>query len=473
MKLKSNFLFSLAISASLWACQTQKLSGDLTMSLPLSYRSEQAVNVDSSIGSIPWQDFFQDTLLQRLIDTALQQNVDMQLALNNIESASLLLRQAKAGQLPDVQLQVQANTTNPSNNSLNGLSLGQFLGQNHIEDYSAAVGLSWEADIWGKIKSRKAQALAAYLQTEEARKAIQTQLVSQIAKGYYQLLMLYELEQIAEQNLRLSDSTLQLVRLQYEVGDISSLAVEQLSAQRLAAASLIPDFQQQILLQENALRMLTGEFPKAIRIKGKLSDIAIPATLGAGIPAELLSKRPDVKRAELSVTAAQAYRHVARAQMYPSLTISAQAGVNAFKASNWFNIPASVFGALTGGITQPLLQKRALKTQYEIAKIDYENSVIQFRQAVINAVGEVSNALVSIQKLKEREKLVFDKASRLKNAVQQAALLYETGTASYLDVITAQSNALQSELELVQIQQAELASVVDLYRSLGGGWSAE
>src|SRR5690606_38246844 len=319
MKLKSNFLFSLAISASLWACQTQKLSGDLTMSLPLSYRSEQAVDVDSSIGSIPWQDFFQDTLLQRLIDTALQQNVDMQLALNNIESASLLLRQAKAGQLPDVQLQVQANTTNPSNNSLNGLSLGQFLGQNHIEDYSAAVGLSWEADIWGKIKSRKAQALAAYLQTEEARKAIQTQVVSQIAKGYYQLLMLYELEQMAEQNLRLSDSTLQLVRLQYEVGDISSLAVEQLSAQRLAAASLIPDFQQQILLQENALRMLTGEFPKAIRIKGKLSDIAIPATLGAGIPAELLSKRPDVKRAELSVTAAQAYRHVARAQMYPSL----------------------------------------------------------------------------------------------------------------------------------------------------------
>src|SRR5690606_22591303 len=120
-----------------------------------------------------------------------------------------------------------------------------------------------------------------------------------------------------------------------------------------------------------------------------------------------------------------------------------------------------------------LLQKRALKTQYEIAKIDYENSVIQFRQAVINAVGEVSNALVSIQKLKEREKLVFDKASRLKNAVQQAALLYETGTASYLDVITAQSNALHSELELVQIQQGELASVVDLYRSLGGGWSAE
>ncbi|PRD54611.1 efflux transporter outer membrane subunit [Sphingobacterium gobiense] len=470
IKIKSSFLFSLAISASLWACQTKKLSNDITLAPPTSFRSEQAVDADSSIGNVPWWEFFQDPVLQQLIDTALQQNADMQLALKNIESAQLMFTQAKAGNLPSLQLQVQANSTNPSNNSLNGLSLGQFLGQNHIEDYTVGLGLSWEADIWGKIKGKKAAALAAYLQTEEARKAIQTQLVNQVAKGYYQLLMLYRLQEIAQHNLRLSDSTLQVVQHQYEVGDINLLALEQVAAQRQAAAALIPDFQQQILLQENALHVLSGDFPKEIHTATTLDAVNLPTDLAVGIPAELLSKRPDVKQAELSVTASRAYHQVAKAQMYPSLSITAQAGVNAFKASNWFNIPASLFGAVTGSITQPILQRKELKTQYEVARVEYEKSVVQFRQSVVNAVGEVSDALISIQKLKERQEIVQDKTNRLKAAVKHADLLYETGSASYLEVITAQSNALQSELELVQIHKAELVAVVDLYRALGGGW---
>jgi len=471
MKIKSNFLFPLAISASLWACQTAKIKNDTALSLPESFRTEQVVRVDSSIGNIPWRDFFQDPILQELIDTAIRQNVDMQLALKNIESARLLFKQSKAARLPSLQLQMQANSTNPSNNSLNGLSLGEFLGQNHIEDYTLGFGLSWEADIWGKLKSQKAATLASYLQTEEARKAIQTELVSQIAKGYYQLLMLYQLQDIAQQNLLLSDSTLQAVQHQYEVGDMNLLALEQVAAQRLSAASLIPDFERQILLQENALRLLSGEFPKEINTSATLTNINLPTTLDVGIPAALLSKRPDIKRAELSVTASQAYQHVAKAQMYPSLAITAQAGVNAFKASNWFNIPASLFGALAGSITQPIFQREELKTQYELARVEYERSVIEFRQSVVSAVGEVSDALIAIQKLKVREEIVQDKTDRLKVAVQHADLLFETGTASYLEVITAQSNALQSELELVQIRKAELVAVVDLYRSLGGGWS--
>ncbi|MFD1771653.1 efflux transporter outer membrane subunit [Sphingobacterium suaedae] len=473
MKIKSNFLYSLAISTTLWACQAQKINPDITVSTPATFRSEQSTKPDSSIGNIPWRQFFHDPVLQELIDTALQQNIDMQLALKNIESAQLLFAQAKAAYLPSVQLQVQANSTNPSNNSLNGLSLGQFLGQNHLEDYTASLGLSWEADIWGKIKGKKAASLAAYLQTEEARKTIQTGLVNQVAKGYYQLLMLYRLQDIARENLKLSDSTLQVVQHQYEVGDISLLAVEQVAAQRQAAASLIPDFQQQIALQENALRILSGEFPKAIRTTASLDEVRLPSALAVGIPAELLGRRPDVKHAELSVTAAQAYQQVARAQMYPSLAITAQAGVNAFKASNWFNIPASLFGSLAGSITQPIFQRKELKTQYEVARVEYEKSVLQFRQAVVLAVGEVSDALISIQKLQERHQIVQDKTNRLKTAVRHADLLFETGSASYLEVITAQSNALQSELELVQLRKAELVAVVDLYRSLGGGWSLD
>ncbi|UIR54754.1 efflux transporter outer membrane subunit [Sphingobacterium sp. SRCM116780] len=473
MNIKITILLVFILPLVVWSCKTEKLVSNqhLAPALPEQYRDQEQAVQENNIGSIPWRDFFQDRTLQNLIDSAIQHNVDMQLAIKNIESSQLMLRQAKAGYLPTLQLQVKANSTNPSNNSMNGLSLGQFLGQNHVEDYTASLGLSWEADLWGKIKSQNKVALASYLQTEEAKKAVQTQLISQVAQGYYQLLMLYQLHEIAQQNLRLSDSTLRIVQQQYEVGDISLLAVEQIDAQRLTAATLIPDFEQQIHLQENAIQILSGQLPKEIKTTEKLANIRLPEDLATGIPADLLSRRPDVKQAELAVTASQAYQQAAKAKMYPSLVISAEAGVNAFKASNWFNIPGSLFGAIAGSITQPILQRRELKTQYEVARVEQEKNVIRFKQTVITAVGEVSDALVSIQKLKEKQQLTAQRVNRLKTAIQHADLLFETGMATYLEVITAQSNMLQSELELAQVKKAELAAVVDLYRSLGGGWT--
>jgi len=242
-------------------------------------------------------------------------------------------------------------------------------------------------------------------------------------------------------------------------------------AQRLAAASLIPDFEQQIHLQENAIQTLSGRLPQEIKIKEKLANIQLPDNWSAGVPADLLSRRPDVKQAELAVTSSKAYQQYAKARMYPSLVISAEAGINAFKSSNWFNIPASLFGAVAGSITQPIFQRRELKTQYEIAQIDQEKNVIRFKQTVITAVGEVSDALISIEKLKEKQRITLERTNRLKKAIQHADVLFETGMATYLEVITAQSNMLQSELELAQVKKAELAAIVDLYRSLGGGWN--
>jgi len=455
------------------ACQTKRIENKVSLVLPEHYRGGDNIDSTTNMGDIPWRDFFRDDVLATLIDTAIRQNIDMQLAVKNIEASQLMLRQAKAAYLPTLQLQINANSTNPSNNSLNGLSLGEFLKQNHIEDYTTALSLSWEADIWGKIRHQKAAALASYLQTEEAKRAIQTQLVAQVAQGYYQLLMLYQLHQIAVQNHDLSDSTLRIVQHQYEVGDISLLAVEQVAAQKLAAASLIPDFEQQIQIQENAISILSGKLPEKIQMKGNLNEVILPTQVSSGVPAQLLNRRPDVKQAELAVTTAQANQHAARAKMYPSLIISAEAGVNAFKASNWFNIPASLFGAVTGSITQPILQRKQLKTQYELAIIEQEKSIIVFRQSVVNAVGEVSDALVSIDKLKEKQDIASDRTNRLRNAIQHANLLFETGMANYLEVITAQSNVLQSELELAQLKKAELVAVVNLYRSLGGGWSTK
>jgi len=471
MNIKYNLFIVLVLQALFLACKTTDKALHTEAVVPDNFRNAEKSQPDSSsIAQIEWREFFSDPTLQQLIDTAIVHNVDMQLAIKNIEAAQLTLRQAKAGYLPNIDLQVIANTSRPSDNSLNGLSLNQFLGSKHIEDYTAALALSWEADIWGKIKNQKAAALASYLQTEEARKAVQTQIVSYVAQGYYNLLMLHEQLNIANQNLNLNDSTLNIIREQYEVGEITLLGLEQAEAQRLAAASLIPDFEQQINIQENAISILSGKLPEAIATSSTLTKMEIPQHLTVGVPSLLLSRRPDVKSAELAVLAAGANKQYARASMYPSLTISAQAGVNSFRSSNWFNIPASLFGTVAGGITQPILQRRQLKTNYELAIIDQEKTVIQFKQSVLTAVGEVSDALVALDKLNEKQLIAYNRTNKLQNAIHNADLLFETGLANYLEVITAQSNVLQSELELAQIKKAQLTAMVDLYRSLGGGW---
>ena len=451
------------------SCKVSKDISATQLPLPASYRD--AANTDtSSIADIQWKSFFTDAVLQKLIDSAITNNYDMQLALKNIEAAQLVVKQSRLGYLPEANLQIGASINRPSDNSLNGLSLGQFLGKSYVEDYSASVGVSWEADIWGKIKNQKVKALAVYLQTAEAKKAIQTNLVSTVAKGYYNLLMLDTQLAIANKNLLLNDSTLRIIKLQYTAGQVTALAVQQAEAQRLVAVQLVPLLQQEITLQENALSILTAVTPAAIQRNSDIKNIAFTQNISVGVPSTLISNRPDVKTNELALAVANANTGIAKAAMYPSLTITAAGGVNAFKASNWFNIPASLFGTAIGGVAQPLFQRKQLKTQYDLAKVEREKTVIQFRQSVLNAVGEVSDALVKNEKLKEQEAIAATRVNTLQQAISNANLLFKNGMATYLEVITAQSNTLQGELDLAVLKKDQLNAVVELYRALGGGW---
>jgi NodT family efflux transporter outer membrane factor (OMF) lipoprotein len=467
-KIKNTAAFLLLLSV-LTAC---KVTRDVTAPeapLPVSFRNNISADT-ASIADIKWKSFFTDPLLKKLINTAIANNYDMQLALKNIESAQLLLSQTKSAYLPAASLQVAATSNRPSDNSLNGLSAKSFLGTTHVEDYSANIVLSWEADIWGKIKSQKAGALAAYLQTEEARKWIQTNIVANVSEGFYNLLMLDAQLRIAKRNILLNDSTLRIIRLQYDAGQVTALAIQQAEAQQQTASALVPRIEKDIALQENALSILAGELPDRIQRSTALNGVIIADSLSAGVPAELLRRRPDVKSYELDLIRANAQVGITRANMYPALSITAGGGLNSFKATNWFNVPASLFGVVAGGFVQPLFQKKQLTTAYELAKVEREKTVIRFRQSVLNAVGEVSNALVRIDKLKTEQTIAVNRVNTLQKAIANAGMLFKTGTANYLEVITAQSNALQSELQLAAITREQLSAKVELYRSLGGGW---
>lgn len=468
-----------ALLLGLGACKVSKDVATPQPQLPSDFqqssRTTTAVsNAADSAGmaALPWKELFTDPALQQLIDSAIARNYDMQLALKNIESARLTLSQSKLGYLPSVDLNATANSTRPSDNSLNGKSLSLFLGNGTktLEDYNANVTISWEADIWGKIRNRQSLALASYLQTEEARKAVQTNIVSGVSQGYYNLLMLDAQLTIAKRNLSLNDSTLQIIRLQYNAGQVTALAVQQAEAQEKVAAGLIPQYEQELLLQENALSILAGQLPAGIARSTTLEQVPVKADISTGIPTAMVSRRPDVRSSELALTIANANVGIARASMYPSLTITAQGGLNSFQASNWFNIPASLFGTVGGGLTEPLFRRRELRTQYELAKVEREKSVIQFRQSVLVAVGEVSDALGRIEKLKQQQEIVASRVTTLQQATNNANMLFRNGLATYLEVITAQGNVLQSELELASLKREQLDAVVGLYKSLGGGW---
>jgi len=451
------------------ACKISKDIAVPTTNLQQTFRNT-ATTDGIGIATIPWKDFFTNLSLLELIDSAIVHNYDMQVALNRIAAAKLIVQQSKLAYLPEATLQASATFNRPSDNSLNGLSLSQFLGKSYVEDYTLSATISWEADIWGKIKAQNAKVLAAYLQTGEVRKVIQTNLVSFIAKGYYNLLMLDAQVAVAKKNLLLNDSTLRIIQLQFDAGQVTALAIQQATAQRLVAAILVPAIEKEIVLQENALSVLAGVNPAAIKRNGTIEDVIFPGTIAAGVPASLLQNRPDIKLKELELNIANANTGIAQANMYPSLRITATGGVNSFKASNWFNIPASLFGAIAGGITQPIFQRKQLKTNYELSKLDREKVVTGFRQTVLVAVAEVSDALVKLEKLKIQQDFSAQRVNILQTATGNAALLFKNGMANYLEVITAQANVLQAELELVILKKEQANAMIELYRSLGGGW---
>ncbi|MFN4312883.1 MAG: efflux transporter outer membrane subunit [Chitinophagaceae bacterium] len=462
----------LALSLLVSSCRLGKEYQRPTVETPAAFPGSDGVD-SSSLADLSWKEFFKDPLLQNLIDSGLRFNQDWLVALNRMAIAERQMIQGRRLQLPEASLNVTGNISRPSDNSLNGISLNQFLGQSYLENYNAALNISWEADIWGKLRGQKQNAMLGYLQSAEAVRAFQTRLVADIAQAYFNLLMLDEQLAISRNNLTLTDSFYRATQMLMEAGLTHSLAVQQAAAQREATAALIPELEAAIAVQENSLQWLTGALPGTVTRAGQSTYLATDQELKAGLPAALLARRPDVRSAELSLRMANNEVGIAQANMYPALNITAGAGLESFKASNWFSIPNSLFGLAAGGLVQPLFKRRALRTQFEIAKLEREQAVIRFRQSVLQATMEVYNALVQVEKLADQQSRISAQADTLRRAVGSAQYLFRSDMASYLDVITAQSGALQAELNRASIRQRQNAAVIELYRALGGGWENE
>jgi multidrug efflux system outer membrane protein len=452
------------------SCRTGKNYQRPSVQLPVSFAetTSHSATDTNSIADISWRNYFSDPVLTQLIDSGITRNYDLQYALRNISIAQSQVKQSKWLWIPQLNAGFSGYYYRNSDNGPAGINQGAI--SNHSSDYLASVNMNWEIDIWGKISRQQEGAMANYLQTYEAAKAIQTRLVADIAQGYFSLLMLDQQLSETKKTLALTSEFVKLTRLLYDAGEVTYLAIQQAESQMLNTATLVPLIEQNIQIQENSLQLLTGNLPGAIRRDLTLTDIHFNDELATGLPVAILNRRPDVRANELALVKANAQVGVSQANMYPALTITAGTGFESLKSSNWFNIPGSLFGLAGASLIQPILQGRQLKTQFEIAKQQREQAVIQFRESVLTADTEVSNALIQVSKLKEQEILAKQRTDTLSAAVSNSQLLFKNDMANYLEVITAQQTALDAQLSLAFIQRAELNARVELYRSLGGGW---
>lgn len=429
------------------------------------YRNQQGTDT-LNMAARTWQSMFNDPILKGLIQEGLQNNLDLRNAIENIVQAEAILRQRRLALLPTLDAGANvthAQTSEASLNFRNGVNIRTLTTTHRLQ-----LSTSWEADIWGKLSSAKRAALNSYLQTDAARRAVQTQLIADVANSYYNLVALDRQLEITELTLKKRIEGVETLRELKEGAVVTGAAVVQAEANRYAAEVTIPDLKLNIRQTENALSVLLGRAPGIIN-RNKLSDQQPFTNVTVGLPAQLLQNRPDVQAAEFALRAALDDVNVARSLFYPSLTLTASGGFSNLTLQDFFK--NALFYNVVGGLTQPIFAQGANKERLTRAQSIQVQSLNEFQFALLNAGQEVSNALYAYQTAGEKETSRIRQIEALQKSVAftEELLRYSSAT-NYTDVLTSEQALLQAELSAVSDRLQKLQAVVDLYRALGGGW---
>lgn len=427
------------------------------------YRTEVMAQDSASLADVSWDKMFTDPILQQHIATGLQNNFDIRIAMQNIISAEAYLKQGKAAYFPTVSGTGSWQHQELAKNS----QFGSFF-SGSLDTYLLTANLSWEADIWGKIRSNKRAYNASYLQTIAANQAVKTTVIANIADLYYQLLALDEQLKVAESTLQNRIESVEVIKSLKDAGSTNEVGVKQTEAQRYATELIIQDLKVNITLLENSLCLLMGQAPHKLE-RGTLAQQTFPQEVKTGYSASLLKNRPDVIAAEFSLINAFELTNVARSGFYPSLTVTAQGGFQSIDLKTWFSTN-SLFATVLTGLTQPIFNGRQVRTRYEASQASQEQAYLRFEQALITASREVSDALANYENETKKLEIRAKQVDALKNAADYSDELLEYGMVNYLEVLTAKDNALNSELDLINNKYLQYAAVIELYRALGGGW---
>ncbi|WP_373519262.1 efflux transporter outer membrane subunit [Pricia sp.] len=426
------------------------------------FRTDNLPQDSMTMATVSWKELFTDTTLQGHITEGLVENIDIRIALQRILAAEAYVKQGRAGFLPTLQGSAQYTHQELSGNSQFGAMFPS------LDQYQISGGLSWEADIWGKIRSNKRAFQAGYLQSVAAHQAVKTDLIANIATLYYQLLSLDEQVRITEETVRTRKNSLETTQALKEAGNVTAVAVKQTEAQFYTAQGILIDLTNQTRLVENTLSILLGREPGDIQ-RTSLEKQEITTDLNVGVPIQLLRNRPDVIAAEYDLVNAFELTNVARSNFYPSLTLSATGGLQSLDFSQLFD-STSLFANIMSSLTQPIFNGRTIRTQYEVSQAQQEEARLNFRRAILTASKEVSDALYSYGASTEKIEIKNKEFEAYSIATEYSEQLLNNGLANYLEVLNARENALGSNLDLIDAKFSQLQSMVNLYEAVGGGW---
>lgn len=421
------------------------------------YRGVTAADTNN-IAAISWREMFADASLQALIQEGINNNLDLKVAAARIKTANANAIQSRLALLPSLNANASA--------TFQRVPSTQF---GFPQAYQLYLNTSWEADIWGKLGSAKRAALAALMQSEAYQRAVQTQLVADIATNYY-LLVAYDAQlQITEQTIAYRKEEVETMKTLKESDVVTGAAVVQSAANLYAAQITLADLKQSIRETENAICVLLGRSPGKVA-RTALQQQAVTTGLATGVPAQLLANRPDVQEAEFQLRGAFEQVNIARTYFYPTLTITGSAGVAGTSLSQLFDL-STFFANLTGGLLQPIFAKGVNKQRLAVAKATEEEYLADFKKSLLVAGQEVSDALFSYKSAKEKDSLRTQQISFLQKSVDYTKeLLKYSSATNYTDVLVSEQNLLSAQLSGISDKLQQLTAVVTLYRSLGGGW---
>ncbi len=432
---------------------------------PPRHRGEVTSNEAASLADQPWWQLFGDEALKSLIDEALRNNYDLRAAAWRVEEYRARAGIVRSDLYPQLEYQGQAAYGRESDfvsGKTNGPTGALF---------TVNLGLSWEIDLFGRVRRLSQAALAQYLSTEQARRGVLLSVVSQVAQAYFQLRTLDERLEIARRTTDAFEGTYDLFNRQLAGGTASQLEVSRAEAALGTAAAQIPDLERQIVAQENLLSFLLARNPGPISRGSSLTELKVPPDVPAGLPSTLLERRPDIQQTEQQFIAANANVGAALASFFPTISLTGGFGGVSPDLSDLFgnNKNWSIVANLTG----PIFQGLRLKNQYEANKALFQEARLQYESAVTSAFGEVSTALVAHQKLADVEKQQARSVAAYQDAVRLANIRYLAGLSGYVEVLDAEQQLFPAENTLAQTRYERLNNLVQLYKALGGGWNIQ
>lgn len=471
-KITVNYVVAFVVITWLGGCKIPAITGKAeSKTVPAAY--QQSTDSANS-ATIPWRSYFNDPYLTALIDTALHNNQELNIVLREIEMSNNEVMARRGEYLPFVQLRAGALTDKSGKYTWNGfneedLKANPDKAPKYYGDFMLGAAMSWELDVWKKLRTAKKSAVLRYLSTIEGKNFLITNIVGEIASSYYELMALDNLLSIIQQNIELQNTALQIVKLEKNAAKVSQLAVNRFEGQLLNTKNLQYAIKQQIVETENRINLLTGRFPQPLpRNTAGFNQLGVGDVV-AGLPSQLLTNRPDIRQAELALAATKLDVQVARANFLPSFRLTAGLGLNSFNPAYVLR-PTALMYQLAGDAVAPLINRKAIEATYFNANAKQVQAAYDYERTILNAHIEVVNQLSGIEQYTQSFETKAREVEILTQSITISNDLFRSARADYIEVLLTQKEALDSRIELIEIKLKQLQAKVNIYKALGGGW---